>query len=330
MKRLGVIIAFLLAISLVFSINVRIKDFAKFRGARDNQLFGVGLVIGLNGSGDSGTLNSSLLSNMLKNFGITMNPNDLKTKNVALVMVVADIPPFYKPGMRLDVEIASINDAKSLRNGILIQTPLYGADGNVYAVAQGPVSVGGEDVKGSANLQRRFAVVGYIPAGAIVEREIPFSIVDENSVTILLNRPDFTVAARTAVAINTKFGTNIAKAIDGASVKVTVPNVFKDDIISFLSLLEEIEVPMDTPAQVIINERTGTVVFGGDVTVSDFVLSYGNFVVTIENGQIGDKKATIGNLITALKSLGATPQDIIAIIQELYKAGVIFAQLKIM
>ncbi|MGB9614872.1 MAG: flagellar basal body P-ring protein FlgI, partial [Fervidobacterium sp.] len=131
-------------------------------------------------------------------------------------------------------------------------------------------------------------------------------------------------------AINTKFGTNIAKAIDGASVKVTVPNVFKDDIISFLSLLEEIEVPMDTPAQVIINERTGTVVFGGDVTVSDFVLSYGNFVVTIENGQIGDKKATIGNLITALKSLGATPQDIIAIIQELYKAGVIFAQLKIM
>ncbi|MGC8955544.1 MAG: flagellar basal body P-ring protein FlgI [Fervidobacterium sp.] len=330
MKRLGVLIAFLLTISLVFSINVRIKDFAKFRGARDNQLFGVGLVIGLNGSGDSGTLNSSLLSNMLKNFGITVNPNDLKTKNVALVMVVADIPPFYKPGMRLDVEIASINDAKSLRNGILIQTPLYGADGNVYAVAQGPVSVGGEDVKGSANLQRRFAVVGYIPAGAIVEREIPFSIVDENSVTILLNRPDFTVAARTAVAINTKFGTNIAKAIDGASVKVTVPNVFKDDIISFLSLLEEIEVPMDTPAQVIINERTGTVVFGGDVTVSDFVLSYGNFVVTIENGQIGDKKATIGNLITALKSLGATPQDIIAIIQELYKAGVIFAQLKIM
>ncbi|MGC8902842.1 MAG: flagellar basal body P-ring protein FlgI [Fervidobacterium sp.] len=330
MKRLGVLIAFLLTISLVFSINVRIKDFAKFRGARDNQLFGVGLVIGLNGSGDSGTLNSSLLSNMLKNFGITVNPNDLKTKNVALVMVVADIPSFYKPGMRLDVEIASINDAKSLRNGILIQTPLYGADGNVYAVAQGPVSVGGEDVKGSANLQRRFAVVGYIPAGAIVEREIPFSIVDENSVTILLNRPDFTVAARTAVAINTKFGTNIAKAIDGASVKVTVPNVFKDDIISFLSLLEEIEVPMDTPAQVIINERTGTVVFGGDVTVSDFVLSYGNFVVTIENGQIGDKKATIGNLITALKSLGATPQDIIAIIQELYKAGVIFAQLKIM
>ncbi|KAF2961623.1 flagellar basal body P-ring protein FlgI [Fervidobacterium sp. 2310opik-2] len=320
----------LIIYSSIFAVNVRIKDFAKFRGARDNQLFGVGIVVGLNGTGDSGTLNSTLLSNMLKNFGVTVNPNDLKTRNVALVMVVADIPPFYKPGMRLDVEVASINDAKSLRNGILLQTPLYGADGNVYAVAQGPVSVGGEDAKGSVNLQKRFPVVGYIPEGALVEREIPFSIVDGNSVTILLNKPDFTTAARTALAINTKFGTNIAKALDSASVKVNIPNVFSDDVISFLALLEEIEVPMDVAAQVVINERTGTVVFGGDIGIADFVLSYGNFVITITNGQIGDKKATIGNLITALKSLGATPQDIIAIVQELYKAGVIFAQLKIM
>ncbi len=320
----------LIIYSSIFAVNVRIKDFAKFRGARDNQLFGVGIVVGLNGTGDSGTLNSTLLSNMLKNFGVAVNPNDLKTKNAALVMVVAGIPPFYKPGMRLDVEVASINDAKSLRNGILLQTPLYGADGNVYAVAQGPVSVGGEDVKGSVNLQKRFPVVGYIPEGALVEREIPFSIVDGNSVTILLNKPDFTTAARTALAINTKFGTNIAKALDGASVKVNIPNVFSDDVISFLALLEEIEVPVDVVAQVVINERTGTVVFGGDIGIADFVLSYGNFVITISNGQIGDKKATIGNLITALKSLGATPQDIIAVVQELYKAGVIFAQLKIM
>lgn len=320
----------LMIYSSIFAVNVRIKDFAKFRGARDNQLFGVGIVVGLNGTGDSGTLNSTLLSNMLKNFGVTINPNDLKTRNAALVMVVADIPPFYRPGMRLDVEVASINDAKSLRNGILLQTPLYGADGNVYAVAQGPVSVGGEDAKGSVNLQKRFPVVGYIPEGALVEREIPFSIVDGNSVTILLNKPDFTTAARTALAINTKFGTNIAKALDSASVKVNIPNVFSDDVISFLALLEEIEVPTDVVAQVVINERTGTVVFGGDIGIADFVLSYGNFVITITNGQIGDKKATIGNLITALKSLGATPQDIIAIVQELYKAGVIFAQLKIM
>lgn len=322
---------FALSFSLsAFSLNVRIKDFAKFRGARDNQLFGVGLVVGLNGTGDSGSLNSTLLANMLKNFGVTVNPNDLKSRNAALVMVVADIPAFYKSGMRLSVEVASINDAKSLRNGILIQTPLYGADGNVYAVAQGPISVGGEDAKGTSNLQKRFPVVGFIPQGAIIEKEIPFNIVDAGSVTILLDRPDFTVAARTALSINTKFGTNIAKAIDGSSVKVTIPRSFADDVISFLALLEEIEVPMDVAAQIVINERTGTVVFGGDVMIANFVLSYGNFVVSITNGQIGDKKATISNLVTALKSLGATPQDIIAIIQELHKAGVIFAQLRVM
>jgi flagellar P-ring protein precursor FlgI len=331
MRRFKVIIILIICLSVLsFSGNVRIKDFAKFRGARDNQLFGVGLVVGLNGTGDSGTLNSSLLANMMKNFGITVNPNDLKTRNAALVMVIADIPAFYKPGMRLDVEVAAINDAKSLRNGILLQTPLYGADGNVYAVAQGAISVGGEDAKGSVNLQKRFTVVGYVPNGAIVEREIPMSIVDSNSVTILIDRPDFTNAARTATAINTVFKTNIAKAVDGASIKVTVPSVFADDVISFLALLEEIEVPMDVAAQVVINERTGTVVFGGDVKISDFTLSYGNFVIVISNGQIGDKQATIGNLITALKSVGATPQDIIAIIQELHKAGVIFAQLRIM
>jgi len=331
MRRFKVIVILIICLSVLsFSGNVRIKDFAKFRGARDNQLFGVGLVVGLNGTGDSGTLNSSLLANMMKNFGITVNPNDLKTRNAALVMVIADIPAFYKPGMRLDVEVAAINDAKSLRNGILLQTPLYGADGNVYAVAQGAISVGGEDAKGSVNLQKRFTVVGYVPNGAIVEREIPMSIVDSNSVTILLDRPDFTNAARTATAINTVFKTNIAKAVDGASIKVTVPSVFADDVISFLALLEEIEVPMDVAAQVVINERTGTVVFGGDVKISDFTLSYGNFVIVISNGQIGDKQATIGNLITALKSVGATPQDIIAIVQELHKAGVIFAQLRIM
>lgn len=329
-KTIFIMLFLVLISTILFSANVRIKDFAKFRGARDNQLFGIGLVVGLNGTGDSGSLSSSLLVNMMKNFGIAVNPNDLKSRNAALVMVIADIPPFYKPGMRLDVVVASINDAKSLRNGVLLQTPLYGADGNIYAVAQGPISVGGEDAKGSASLQKRFTVVGYIPNGALVEREIPMNIVDENTITILLDRPDFTTAARTATAINTTFKANIAKAIDGASVRVTVPNAFVDDVIAFLALLEEIEVPIDTPAQVVINERTGTVVFGGDVKIADFVLSYGNFVIVISNGQIGDKQATIGNLITALKSVGATPQDIIAIIQELHKAGVIYAQLRIM
>jgi len=180
LRKTTVIILLLVLISAIsFSASVRIKDFAKFRGARDNQLFGIGLVVGLNGTGDSGTLSSSLLANMMKNFGIAVNPNDLKSRNAALVMVIADIPPFYKPGMRLDVVVASINDAKSLRNGVLLQTPLYGADGNIYAVAQGPISVGGEDAKGSASLQKRFHSSWLQSQMApLVEKEIPMNIID--------------------------------------------------------------------------------------------------------------------------------------------------------
>ncbi len=330
MKKRIVLLLLVLVVFLTFASSARIKDIAKFRGARDNQLFGVGLVVGLNGTGDSGTLNSTLLTNMLKNFGITIDQNLLKTKNAAIVMVVADIPAFYKSGMRLDVTVASINDAKSLQNGILLQTPLYGADGNVYAVAQGPVTLGGTEVKGSQNLQKRFPVVGTVIGGAIIEREIPIQIIDANTVTLLLNYPDFSTAAKVALTVNQQFGSKLAKAVDGSTINIVVPDVFSDDIISFLALIEEIEVPVDRPAQVVINERTGTVVFGGDIQIADFVLSYGNFVISVSGGQIGDKKANISNLVTALKSLGATPQDIIAIIQEMSKAGVIFAEVKIM
>lgn len=332
MARMRSYLFLLLIISaqVLLGTNVRIKDLARFRGARDNQLFGIGIVVGLNGTGDSGTLNSTLLANMMKNFGIPVDPALLKTRNVALVMVVTDIPAFYKPGMRLDVVVASINDAKSLRNGILIQTPLYGADGKVYAVAQGPVSVGGEDVKGTASLQKRFPVTGYIPNGALVEAEIPTSLISENTVTLLLERPDFTTAARVVQAINEKFKTQLARAVDPATVRVSVPQAFTEDLITFLALIEEIQVPMDMPAMIVINERTGTIVFGGDVKISDFVLSYGDFVVVIDRGKLGDREATVGNLVTALKSLGAKPQDIIAIIQELHKAGVIHGQLRVM
>lgn len=328
-RKITTIILLIIAI-FSFSAIVRIKDIAKFRGARDNQLFGVGIVVGLNGTGDGGTLNSPLLANMFKNFGIPISEEDIKSNNTALVMVIADIPPFYKEGMRLDVIVASLGNAKSLENGVLLQTPLYGADGNVYAVAQGPVSIGGVDVKSSVNLQDRFKVTGYVPNGALIEREIPADIISENSITILLQNPDITTAARVAAAINQKFDTKLAKAVDPASIKVNIPDVFLDDVITFLSIVEEIEVIPDQAAKVVINERTGTVIFGGDIKISDFTLSYGNFVVTIKNGEIDGQSATISNLISALKALGATPQDIIGIIQELHKAGAIYAEIKIM
>ncbi len=335
MRKFSIVLILLITISIL-GITVRLKDIAVFRGARDNQLFGVGLVVGLNGTGDSGKVNSTLLANMVSHFGVNISADQLKSKNTALVMVVADIPAFYKEGMRLDVTVASIGDAKSLENGYLIQTPLYAADGMVYAVAQGPVSLGGLEVKGSVNLQKRYKVVGYIPGGAIVEKEIPAKLVDGDSVTILLRNPDITTAARTAEAINAKFDTKIAKAMDPSSVKIKIPSTFKDDLITFLSIVEEVEITPDSPAKVIVNERTGTVVFGGEVKISDFTLSYGNFSITIKNGEIvsdekeASKQATIGNLVSALKALGATPQDIIAILQALHDAGVLHAQLVVM
>lgn len=323
---------FLLVVTSVVFGSTRIKDIATFRGARDNQLFGLGIVVGLNGTGDSSRINSNLLSNIAKTLGITMNAEDLRTRNSAMVMVIADIPPFFKEGMRLDVVVASIGDAKSLEGGILVQTPLFGADGNVYAVAQGSVGTGGVNVKLSANLQTKYKVVGFIPSGAIVEREIPFEFTQSNAVTLLLKRPDFTTAARVAQAINTTFERKLAKAVDASTIKIDIPSAFEDDVISFLALVEEIEVSVDQPARVVVNEKTGTIVFGGNVKVLDFTLSYGIFNVTIRNGKLSEQgtDATVGALVSALKSLGATPQDIIAILQSMHKAGVLLADLVVM
>lgn len=330
MRKTLFLVLLLAILSSLFSITTRIKDIAFFRGARDNQLFGIGLVVGLNGTGDSGNVNSPLLLEMMKKFGVQVPEEDLRSKNTALVMVLADIPPFAKEGMRIDCVVASIADAKSLAGGYLIQTPLYGADGKVYAVAQGSVTLGGEDVKLSASLQKRYKVVGYLPEGAIVERDIPSEMLEGDSVTILLRNPDITTAARVARAINEKFEMDLAKAVDPSAIRVTVPSAFQDDLITFLSLVEEIEVQPDLPAKIVVNERTGTVLFGGDVKLSDFVITYGNFTVSVSAGKIGDKEATVANLVNALKAAGATPQDIIAILQVLHRSGYILGELIIM
>ena len=334
-KRIMIIILISLVVVSSFGALVRLKDIARFRGARDNQLFGVGLIVGLDGTGDSGTIPSGLLSNMLNNFGITAQAAQLQSNNNALVMVTANIPAFYKNGMRLDVVVSAIGDASSLENGVLIQTPLYGADGVVYAVAQGQVSLGGQAINASINLQQRFTTVGTVPGGAIIEKEIPTEIVDSNTLTLLLLNPDFTTSARTAQALNTKFGENIARAVDSSSVKISIPEIFRDDLITFLSIIEEVEVVPDVVARVIINERTGTVVMGGDVKVDDFTVSYGGFTVTINNGRLieGENPAeegSIRNLVAGLKAIGAKPQDIIAILTSLKESGVLHAELVLM
>lgn len=315
MKKVIFLIFLFIILSLtVFS--VRLKDISNFRGARDNQLFGIGLVTGLDGTGDSGDVTSEMLDNMINNLGIKLD-QQIVSSNTAVVVVYADIPPFYKSGMKLDVNVAAIGDSASLENGVLMQTPLYGADNKVYAVAQGNVVTGGADINSSTNLQNKYRVVGSIPEGAIIEKEIPSNIIDNNTITINLKNPDFTTASRVAMAINNSLSRNISKAQDAASVKVEIPSMFSDDIISFIAMIEEIEVKPDQAAKIIINEKTGTVVLGGNVQIDDFTLSYGNFVINVQNGKIGDQKANIQNLIGALKAAGALPQDIISIIQAI-------------
>ncbi|PNS00990.1 flagellar P-ring protein FlgI [Petrotoga mexicana DSM 14811] len=326
-KNLFVTFLLILIVNIYAFAGVRIKDISNFRGARDNQLFGIGLVTGLDGSGDSGDVPSEMINNMLANFNINLT-SYVETENTALVMVFADIPSFYKEGMRLDVTVAAIGDSDSIENGVLMQTPLYGADNKVYAVAQGNVLTGGANIRSSSNLQDRYKVVGYIPEGAIIEKEIPAQIVNENTVTINLKQPDITTSARVANAINSTFSLKIAKALDPSSIRIEVPKYFEEDIISFLALIEEIEITPDVKAKIVINEKTGTIVLGGDVEIADFTVSYGNFSVSVENGKISGKPATVSNLITALKTAGATPQDIIAIIQS--AQAYIYADLVVM
>jgi flagellar P-ring protein precursor FlgI len=314
---------------MIFSFNVRLKDISTFRGVRDNQLFGIGVVTGLDGKGDTGNIPSEMITNMIKNLGIELS-SVMQTRNTALVMVYADIPAFYKSGMRIDVNVAAIGNSTSLENGVLIQTPLYGADRQVYAVAQGNVLTGGASVRGAANLQTNYRVVGSVPQGAIIEREIPTTIISEDTVTIYLNNPDITTASRVTMAINNTFSNRIARATDPSSIRVQIPELFYDDVISFLALIEEIEVKPDVKAKIIINEKTGTVVMGGNVKFADFTLSYGNFIISITNGEIGEKPATIDNVMLALRTAGALPQDVIAIFQNLSLANYIYADVVVM
>ena len=239
MKR-QIFLILVFAFLITASAGVRIKEIANFRGARDNQLFGLGLVTGLNGTGDSGLVTSELMTNIFKNMGYSVQ-SQFKTKNTALVMVFADIPPFYKEGMKLDITVASIGDAKSLENGFLVQTPLLGADNKVYAVAQGAVFTGGADAKGSSNTQKKYRITGSVPQGAIVETEIPVNIFSDDMVSINLNSPDITTAARVAMAINVSFSEKIAKAQDPSTIRVDIPKFLRMMLFHFYPSLRKLK-----------------------------------------------------------------------------------------
>jgi flagellar P-ring protein precursor FlgI len=282
-----VIALFLIAIAVPsVGLAARIKDIASIKGIRPNQLFGYGLVIGLNGSGDGRGTGFTIqgLVNMLEQLGVHVSTNEVKVSNVAAVMVSATLPPFARIGKRLDVTVSSIGDAKSLQGGTLLLTPLRGVDGEVYALAQGPISIGGFSAGGAAGggVTKNHPTAGRIPGGATVEREIPLSLRDKRSLTIILENPDFTTANRVVKAINAHFGGGLAAAVDSGTLGIQIPESFRQSAVALLAELEELEVAPDTVAKVVVNEKTGTVVIGENVRIMTVAVAHGNLSIQIK------------------------------------------------
>jgi len=343
-----------------FATGSRVKDLTMVAGARENQLVGYGIVTGLAGDGDKNPIYTiQSVANMLQRFGVNVPAAALSSKNVAAVMITAEIPAFVKNGTRLDVTISALGDAKTLQGGVLLQTPLMGADGKVYAVAQGTVAVGGFiGGNGGGSVQKNHPTVAQISGGALVEREIPTEIVRNNFIELLLREPDFTSAARLATAVNTLF-TNSAEAVDSTSVRVRVPEGHEKSPVQFISLVEAIEVQPDVPARIIVNERTGTIVATTRIRIAPCAVSHGELTISIANtdevsqpgafSQTGstavttrtdttlkESKArfvvmpempTIENVAKGLNAIGVTPRDMMAIFQAMKQAGALQAEL---
>ncbi|MDH3393084.1 MAG: flagellar basal body P-ring protein FlgI [Desulfobulbaceae bacterium] len=318
----------------------RLKDLASIKGVRNNQIIGYGLVVGLNGTGDGNKagFTTQTLANLMGNMGVEINSKDIKVKNVASVMITAQLPPFAKTGQTIDITISSMGDSTSLKGGTLIVTPLKGLDGNIYAMAQGQISVGSD----APLNQKQHLTVARIPGGATVEKEVPVNLTNKESIDVSINKPDFTTISRMATAINSFLGDSYAKAQDGATLKISVPEKYRENTIGFIASLENLEVTPDTSAKVILNERNGTVVMGEDITINKLALSHGNLSLQITpgiessiGGNKGDKLvtlkqgATLGDVVRALNAIGATPRDLSAIFQSMKASGALQAELEI-
>jgi flagellar P-ring protein precursor FlgI len=347
--------------------TTRVKDIVDIEGVRDNMLVGYGLVVGLNGSGDS--LNNSPFTQqsmiaMLDRLGVNIRGQNLNTGNVAAVMVTATLPPFTNQGSRIDVGVSAIGDAKSLQGGTLLVTPLLGADGEVYAVSQGPVTISGFSVEGeAATLIKNIPTAGRIPEGAIVERETGYNLAEHGSVRLGLRNPDFTTARRIARAINGFMSAPIAVAENSASVKLSRPQGYKGTIVDLITDIEQLPVEPDQIARVVIDERSGVIVMGSDVRISTVAIAQGNLTIKIsetpqvsqpnpfaEQGQTvvvprtdisvnqgGDVRlgmletgVTLQDLVTGLNRLGVSPRDTISILQAIKSAGALQADITTM
>ncbi|MEJ2656882.1 MAG: flagellar basal body P-ring protein FlgI [Desulfobacterales bacterium] len=307
-KKLLIITLVFIFIGPLSGYSARLKDISTIKGIRQNQLLGYGLVVGLNGSGDkSGTsFTIQALANMLEHIGVHVNPDDVKVKNVAAVMVSAKLPPFARIGKKIDVILSSIGDAKSLQGGTLLLTPLKGVDGKVYALAQGPVSIGGYSAGGAAGggVTKNHPTVGRISGGASIEKEISLSIMNKKEFTIILNDPDFNTAARAASAINTRIGENLARPIDPGTLKFDVPEKYEGSVVKLIARIGEVEIEPDSVAKVIVNEKTGTVVVGENVRIQKVAVAHGNLSIHIK-----EKKEVSQPLPFSPSGGGAVPQQ---------------------
>jgi flagellar P-ring protein precursor FlgI len=365
--KAAVLAVILIALSPVGAgATSRIKDLANVEGVRQNQLIGYGLVVGLNGTGD--TLNNipftkQSLTAMLERLGVNIRGQTIRTGNVAAVMVTANLPPFGTQGTRVDVTVSALGDAKSLQGGTLLVTPLLGADGNVYAVAQGSLAIAGFAAEGeAAKVVRGVPTVGRISNGALIEREIDFALNRLGQLRMALRNPDFTTAKRIAAAVNDYIGQPTAEPLDPGTVQLLVPPKYRGNVVALLTEIEQLQVEPDLPAKIVIDERSGVIVMGRDVRVSMVAVAQGNLTVAItETPQVsqpgpfsrggttrvvprtqvgvsedGKKLATIKdgvslqNVVDGLNALGIGPRDMIAILQAIKAAGAIQADIEVM
>ncbi len=344
----------------------RVKDLVDVQGIRDNMLVGYGLVVGLNGSGDSlrnAPFTQQSLNTVLERLGVNTRGTTMQTKDVAAVMVTANLPAFSAQGTRIDVSVSALGDAKSLQGGTLVVTPLFGADGEIYSLAQGPVAVGGFSASGQgASVTRGVPTAGRIANGAIVEREIGFKLADAQTLKLSLHNPDLTTATRIADAVNTYLGANIATVSDPSTVHLIVPPGYKSGVVGLLTDVEQLKVNPDEPAKVVVDENSGVIVMGSDVRISTVAIAQGNLTIRVtETPQVsqpnalsqggttqvvprtqiqiddshGNKMAVLNQgaslheLVDGLNALGVGPRDIISILQAIKAAGALQAEIEV-
>ena len=343
--------------------GARLKDIATFGGVRSNDLVGYGLVVGLPGTGDKSGSRFTVqsMANMLESMGVKVDRSALKPKNVAAVMVTVKMPASSRPGSRLDATVSSVGDAASLLGGVLLLTPLKGVDGNVYALCQGPLAVGGFSATGeAASATKNITTVGRIPGGAVVERSVPFSFNEQDEVAIQLGVEDFSTAKQVTDTLNRAMGGQYAAAQDASTVRLQVPPKYQGNIVGLMASLENLEVRPDTRARVVVDEKTGTVVIGANVTLSKVAVSHGNLNVIVSEQpevsqpgpfaqgrtvvtpatQVGVREeqrrlilmdgASVQELVDGLNAIGATPRDLISILRTMKSAGSLHADLEVL